>query len=140
MGDGGRDVAGENTPTPDSFSLENMESSSPKSSAKPFDSSCAVVSLGSGGVVVLLASAVDVTESGSGDEDEVSSMWMEGMVSLVMTGLSVVDALATSTTPSVRAMIYDEISSMPRVIAGKTNKKARTRRVEDILATHEEES
>jgi len=141
VGDGGREVAGEKTPTPESFSLENMESSSPESSAKAFDSSSAVlVSQRSGGVVGLLASAVDAAESGSGDDEEVSSMRIEGMVSLVMTGLSVVDAFATSTTPSVRAMTYDDISSIPRMAPGKMNRNAKTRREDDILATHDEGS
>jgi len=139
VGDGGREVAGEKTPTPESFSLENMESSSPESSAKAFDSSSAV-SQRSGGVVALLASAVDAAESGSGDDEEVSSMRIEGMVSLVMTGLSVVDAFATSTTPSVRAMTYDDISSIPRMAPGKMNRNAKTRREDDILATHDEGS
>lgn len=139
MGDGGREVAGENTPTPESFSLENIESSSPEKSANPFNSFAA--SLRSGGVAPLLPLAVDAAESvGSGEEDEVSWMRMEGMVSLVMTGLSVVDAFATSTTPSVRAMTYDDISSMPRIIAGKTNKNARTRKVDEILRTQDVQS
>ena len=106
MGDGAREVAGEKTPTPDSFSLENIESSNPEKSANPLLSS-SVTPLGSG-VVPLLSSLVDSEKPG--DDDEVSSMWIDGMVSLGMTGLSVVDALATSTTPSVRAMTYDDIS------------------------------
>lgn len=103
MGDDGREVAGENTPTPDSLSLENSESSNPERSASPLESS----SLRSGGVT----SAVDVADSTRGDEeDEVSSMRMEGMMSRDTTGFSVVDALDASTTPSVRATTYEDMS------------------------------
>jgi hypothetical protein len=107
VGDGAREVAGEKTPTPDSFSLENIESSSAEKSANPLPSSC-VTPLQSGGVLPLLSSLVDSEKPG--DDDEMSSMWMDGIASLGMTGLSVVDALATSTTPSVRATTYDDIS------------------------------
>jgi hypothetical protein len=106
VGDDAREVAGENTPTPDSFSLENIDSSNPANSANPLLSSCGTP-IESGGVP-LLSSLVG--SEGPGDEDEASSMRIEGMVSLVMTGLSVVDALATSTTPRVRATTYDDIS------------------------------
>ena len=103
MGDDGREVAGENTPTPDSLSLENSESSNPERSASPLESS----SLRSGGVT----SAVDVADSTRGDEeDEVSSMRMEGMMRRDTAGFSVVDALDASTTPSVRATTYEDMS------------------------------
>jgi hypothetical protein len=61
VGDGGREVAGENTPTPDSFSLENSDWSNAESSANPLDSSSAV-SLMSGDVA-MLSSVADTTES-----------------------------------------------------------------------------
>jgi hypothetical protein len=100
VGDEAREVAGEKTPTPDSFSLENNESSNPESSANPLLSS-SVTPLESGGVTLLASEGVSKKPV---DDDEVSSMRMEGMASLDMCGLSVVEALATSTTPSVRAM------------------------------------
>jgi len=137
VGDGGHELAGENTPTPASSSFENMELFSSASCTKSSISSSAR-SLSSGEVAALLSS--DNTESVTADEDDVSSMRMEGIVSRITTGLSEVDALATSTTPSVRAMRYEEISSMPRIVAGKMNKTANTRIVYAILATHEEES
>src|SRR5258705_13858175 len=96
MGDEALEDAGENTPTPDSLSFENSESSNPESSANPLLSS-SVTPPESGGVALL--SSVGVSER-PGDEDEVSSIRMEGMVSLGTSGLSMVDA---STTPSVRA-------------------------------------
>jgi len=61
VGDGGREVAGENTPTPDSLSLENSDSSNAERSANPLDSSSAV-SLRAG-EVAMLSSAADTTES-----------------------------------------------------------------------------
>lgn len=136
MGDDAREVAGENTPTPESLSFENSDSSNADRSANPLLSSSATP-LGSGEVALL--SSVGDSER-PGDEDEVSSMRMEGIVSLGAIGLSVVDALATSTTPSVRAMTYDDISNMPRTATGNTSRNARTRMVEEIFATHDAES
>jgi len=133
VGDDAREVAGENTPTPDSFSLENSESSNPESSPNPLLSSS--VPPAESCELVLLSSVGD-----SGEEEEVSSMRIEGMMSLETGGLSVVDALAISTTPSVRAITYEVMSSIPRTTTGKISRNARTRKVDETLATHDEES
>jgi hypothetical protein len=105
VGDDAREVAGENTPTPESLSFENSDSSNADRSANPLLSPSATPL--ESGEVALLSSVGDSERPG---DDEVSSMRMEGIVSLGAIGLSVVDALATSTTPSVRAMTYDDIS------------------------------
>lgn len=98
VGDPGRDEAGENTPTPDSLSLENIETSNDASAARPL-SSCSTARGEPGGVPML-------SRLESGVKVDISSMSMDGGAILVAgtTGLSFVEAFAASTTPSVRAM------------------------------------
>lgn len=77
VGDGGREVAGEKTPTPDSFSLEKMETSSLESSARPFWVSSEVREGGEGEDV--LESEVGA-KLGEEEEAEESSMMILGVV------------------------------------------------------------
>jgi hypothetical protein len=104
VGDDAREAAGENTPTPDSFSLEKSDSSNAAPSSANMLMVSSVAPLESCEVELLSSVGEQV------EEDEVSSTWIDGIVSLDMSGLSVVDALTSSTTPSVRATTYDEMS------------------------------
>lgn len=158
-GDGGRELAGENTPTPASLSLEKSEASSEASSPSPSRRSSGMPECSGG--VEMLSSEVEMVESVRLGVEDVSSIMMGGTAGLFPTGVSFVEALAESTTPSVRAITYAATSyvsrvfvshttrskfygsrhtSMPSRITGAMSRNANKRNMEVTLVTQDEVS
>jgi len=141
FGDGGRDVAGEKTPTPESSRLpsdvkysingtsDGVVCASGTSVDRPLSLSLAIEKMG------LWTSSFCFPAVFSRDALRMCMLGGSRIACIVC--LSLVDALTTSTTPNVRAIVYEEMSIKTRITIGNRRTKASTRKVPAIFDTTE---